>query len=106
MVRLAGLLGADDPEDIAQEAFIRLMGKCSQLADPQAALPYLRAIVCNLTRNRHRHLRVVRQRTPAAVDEASSEQTVMVREEHREVLAALTATLTAQARAETAGGTS
>jgi hypothetical protein len=27
MVRLAGLLGADDPEDIAQEAFIRLMNK-------------------------------------------------------------------------------
>ena len=25
MVRLAGLLGADDPEDIAQEAFTRLM---------------------------------------------------------------------------------
>jgi len=25
MVRLAGLLGADDPEDIAQEAFLRLM---------------------------------------------------------------------------------
>jgi RNA polymerase sigma factor (sigma-70 family) len=89
MVRLAGLLGADDPEDIAQEAFIRLMGKRAQLSDPQAALPYLRAIVCNLTRNRHRHLRVVRLRTPAAVDEASSEQTVMVREEHREVLAAL-----------------
>ncbi len=26
MVRLAGLLGADDPEDIAQEAFIRTVG--------------------------------------------------------------------------------
>jgi hypothetical protein len=31
MVRLAGLLGADDPGDIAQEAFIRLRGKRSQL---------------------------------------------------------------------------
>jgi DNA-directed RNA polymerase specialized sigma24 family protein len=27
MVRLAGLLGADDPEDIAQEAFARLMNR-------------------------------------------------------------------------------
>ncbi len=37
MVRLAGLLGADDPEDIAQEAFIRLMNKRPELTDPQAA---------------------------------------------------------------------
>lgn len=89
MVRLAGLLGADDPEDIAQEAFIRLMNKRPELTGPQAVLPYLRAIVCNLTRNRHRHLRVVRLRTPAGVDEASSEQAAILREDHREVIAAL-----------------
>src|SRR5579864_8070678 len=89
MVRLAGLLGADDPEDIAQEAFVRLMNKRPELTDPQAALPYLRAIVCNLTRNRHRHLRVVRLRTPAGVDEGSSEQAAILREDHREVIAAL-----------------
>jgi RNA polymerase sigma factor (sigma-70 family) len=89
MVRLAGLLGADDPEDIAQEAFTRLMRR--HLAEPQAALGYLRAIVVNLTRNRHRHLSVVRRRTPAAVDEASSEQAAIVREDHREVIEALAA---------------
>jgi RNA polymerase sigma factor (sigma-70 family) len=89
MVRLAGLLGADDPEDIAQEAFIRLMNKRPQITDPHAALPYLRAIVCNLTRNRHRHLRVVRLRTPAAVDEGSSERAAILRENHREVIDAL-----------------
>ena len=82
MVRLAGLLGADDPEDIAQEAFLRLMNARPRLEDPQAALPYLRAIVCNLTRNRHRHLRVVRQRTPAGVDEGSSEQAAILAEGH------------------------
>ncbi len=87
MVRLAGLLGADDPEDIAQEAFTRLMRR--RLPEPQAALGYLRAIVVNLTRNRHRHLRVVRMRTPAAVAEGSSEQAVILREDHREVIAAL-----------------
>ena len=87
MVRLAGLLGADDPEDIAQEAFTRLMRR--QLDEPRAALGYLRAIVVNLTRNRHRHLRVVRMRTPAGVDEGSSEQAAIVREDHREVIAAL-----------------
>ncbi len=87
MVRLAGLLGADDPEDIAQEAFTRLMRR--RLPEPQAALGYLRAIVVNLTRNRHRHLRVVRMRTPAAVAEGSSEQAAILREDHREVIAAL-----------------
>jgi DNA-directed RNA polymerase specialized sigma24 family protein len=62
MVRLADLLGADDPEDIAQEAFARLLKRHDTLRDPDAALAYVRAIVCNLTRNRHRHLRVVRLR--------------------------------------------
>jgi RNA polymerase sigma factor (sigma-70 family) len=89
MVRLANLLGADDPEDIAQEAFARLIRKHGSLRSSEAALAYVRASVCNLTRNRHRHLRVVRLRTPAAHHEDSSEQVVMVREDHREVLAAL-----------------
>jgi RNA polymerase sigma factor (sigma-70 family) len=89
MVRLAGLLGADDPEDIAQEAFTRLMNSHPRTGDGQSALPYLRAIVVNLTRNRHRHLRVVRLRTPAAVEEGSSEQAAIANEDHREILAAL-----------------
>src|SRR6185369_16206524 len=73
MVRLADLLGADDPEDIAQEAFARLIRKTGSLRDPAAALAYVRSTVCNLVRNRHRHLRVARQRTPSRPDEASSE---------------------------------
>jgi RNA polymerase sigma-70 factor (sigma-E family) len=89
MVRLADLLGADDPEDIAQEAFARLIRKQGSLRDPGSALAYVRASVCNLTRNRHRHLRVVRLRTPTARDEDSSEQAAILREDHREVLAAL-----------------
>lgn len=89
MVRLAGLLGADDPEDIAQEAFARLMRR-PLMPDTDPA-PYLRAIVCNLTRNRHRHLRVVRAKTPAAVNEPSSEQAAILREDHAEVIAALAA---------------
>jgi RNA polymerase sigma-70 factor (sigma-E family) len=89
MVRLANLLGADDPEDIAQEAFARLIRRHDSLRDPAAALAYVRTSVCNLTRNRHRHLRVVRLRTPAARHEDSSEQAVILREDHREVLAAL-----------------
>jgi RNA polymerase sigma-70 factor (sigma-E family) len=91
MVRLADLLGADDPEDIAQEAFARLIRKAGSLRDPDAALAYVRTTVCNLVRNRHRHLRVVRLRTPSGQDEASSEHAVMIREDHRELLAALAA---------------
>jgi hypothetical protein len=37
MVRLADLLGADDPEDIAQEAFARLIRKHDVLRDPGSA---------------------------------------------------------------------
>jgi len=91
MVRLADLLGADDPEDIAQEAFARLIRKAGSLRDPASAIGYVRSTVCNLVRNRHRHLRVVRLRTPRAHDEVSSEHAVMVREDHRELLAALAA---------------
>jgi RNA polymerase sigma-70 factor (sigma-E family) len=91
LVRLAGLLGADDPEDIAQEAFARLLRCYVSLRDADAALGYVRATVCNLTRNRHRHLRVVRLRTPAErpADAESSEQAALLREEQREVIAAL-----------------
>ena len=89
MVRLAGLLGADDPEDIAQEAFARLIRKAGSLRDPAAALAYVRSTVCHLVRNRHRHLRTARLRTPSGQDEASSEHVVMIREDHRELLAAL-----------------
>jgi RNA polymerase sigma-70 factor (sigma-E family) len=93
LVRLAGLLGADDPEDIAQEAFARLLRRYDSLRDADAALGYVRATVCNLTRNRRRHLRVVRLRTPAEcpADVESSEQAALSREEQREVIAALAA---------------
>ncbi|TMR16516.1 sigma-70 family RNA polymerase sigma factor [Nonomuraea turkmeniaca] len=88
LVRLAGLLGADDPEDIAQEAFARLHTR--RLRDDGAALAYLRATVCNLTRNRLRHLRLVRLRRPDPPEPArSSEHDVLVAEEHRELLAAV-----------------
>ena len=91
LVRLAGLLGADDPEDIAQEAFARLLRRYGSLRDAGAALGYVRATVCNLTRNRRRHLRAARLRTPAErpADVESSEQAVLLREEQREVIAAL-----------------
>ncbi|GGK67781.1 RNA polymerase sigma24 factor [Sphaerisporangium melleum] len=93
MVRLAGLLGADDPEDIAQEAFARLHQKMGRLREADAAVPYLRAIVCNLTRNRVRHLRLARLRRSEAgepaVTQHSGEQAFLVAERHRDLLAAV-----------------
>ncbi len=61
MTALAMFLGADDPEDIASEAFARLLERRHRLTDPGAAVGYLRAIVVNLSRSRVRHLGVVRR---------------------------------------------
>jgi RNA polymerase sigma factor (sigma-70 family) len=93
MARLAAMLGADDPEDVAQEAFVRLHRRTRTLRDPGAAVGYLRATVVNLTRSRLRHLAVVRRhadtapRPPALV--ASAEQAVLTRESHHELVVAL-----------------
>ncbi|GAB2455482.1 SigE family RNA polymerase sigma factor [Streptosporangium sandarakinum] len=90
MVRLAGLLGADDPEDIAQEAFARLHARRARLRDDGAAVAYVRSIVCNLTRNRLRHLRLARLRRPEPPPDAhSGEHHALVAERHRELLAAV-----------------
>lgn len=61
MKRLAFLLGADDAENIAQEAFARLHRRWRTLREP---MRYLHRTVVNLSRSRVRHLGVVR-RTPA-----------------------------------------
>lgn len=75
MVRLAALLGADDPENIAQEAFVQLHLHQDRLRDVAAARAYLRTTVTNLTRKRHRHLRVVhRHRTAAETVGVSAEE--------------------------------
>jgi RNA polymerase sigma-70 factor (sigma-E family) len=90
MVRLAAMLGADDPEDVAQEAFVRLHGRTGALRDPHAAVGYLRTTVVNLTRSRLRHLSVVRRapdETPQ--DVASAEQDAVRREAGRDLVAAL-----------------
>lgn len=90
MTRLATLLGADDPENLVQEAFLRLHRKWSAVKDPQAATGYLRTIVVNLARSEHRHLRVVRRHTLSLVRDAPSAQDTAARwAEHADVLQAL-----------------
>jgi RNA polymerase sigma factor (sigma-70 family) len=96
MTRLAAMLGADDPEDIAQEAFVRLHRRRRALRDPHASLGYLRTTVVNLSRSRVRHLAVVRRnqptRTPAAESTGSAESAehqAVRREDARELVVAL-----------------
>lgn len=91
LLRLAHLLGADDPEDVVQEAFVRLHSRHRTLRDPRAALPYLRATVCNLTRSRLRQLRIARRHNAGqlVLDVPSVEQEAVSREDVRELLAAL-----------------
>jgi RNA polymerase sigma factor (sigma-70 family) len=89
-VRLAGLLGADDPEDVAQEAFARLHQHRGGLREPAAALAYVRRTAVNLANSRLRHLRVVR-RTPGDVPRtgASAEDTVVAAHRVDALLAAV-----------------
>ena len=90
MVRLAAMLGADDPEDVAQEAFVRLHGRNRPLRDSHAAVGYLRTTVVNLTRSRQRHLSVVRRHPEnAPPDVASAEHDAVRREAGRDLVAAI-----------------
>ena len=90
MVRLATLLGADDPEDLVQEAFFAVFGKWRKLRDTSTANAYLATAVVNRTRSRHRRLAVARRLAPPAPPHPEHpEDRVMLRAEHAEVMNAL-----------------
>lgn len=91
MVRLAGLLGADDPENVAQEAFARLHAALPRLREETAAIAYVRRIVVNLARSRARHRAVVTRWQPALLpdDVEPAEDTALRRDDARQLFAAL-----------------
>ena len=90
MVRLAHLLGSDDPENAAQEAFSRLHARMSRLDEPEKAVGYLRTCLVNLTRSRHAHLSVAGRYTPPAeAHAASAEQLAISRSDHDIIISAL-----------------
>ena len=98
MVALATLLNAEDAENVAQEAFVRLHAKQKLLRDAFAARAYLRTTVVNLTRSSHRHLSVVRKHREASdVLPRGVEDTVMASLGNAHVLKAL-ATLSSRHR--------
>jgi RNA polymerase sigma-70 factor (sigma-E family) len=89
LVRLATLLGADDPEDVVQEAFCKLYAAWHRIRDAHP-LPYLHRIVTNEVRSRHRRqLTAWRHAPPPEPPLGSAEETVIVRAEHRLLLEAL-----------------
>jgi RNA polymerase sigma factor (sigma-70 family) len=91
VVRLAYLLGADDPEDVAQEAFCRLYGSTSVVTAPRS---YLDRIVVNLVRDRAKRRRrgdaaLVLLRAGQADAVGPSDQAALRGAESRAVLEAL-----------------
>lgn len=91
MLRLAALLGADDPENLVAEAYYQIYRKWRRLRDAEAAAAYLRSTVCNLTRMRIRHLQVARKHVENPPDDsvASAESTALLHDDQRVLIDAL-----------------
>lgn len=91
MLRLAVLLGADDPENVVAEAYYQIYRKWRRLRDTEAAEAYLRSTVCNLTRMRIRHLQVARKHEEKPTEEvvASAESTALLHDDQRVLIDAL-----------------
>jgi RNA polymerase sigma-70 factor (sigma-E family) len=96
MVRLAALLGADDPEDVAQEAFARFDQRREALPADVNAAAYLRTTVINLTRSRLRHLRVSRRFAADIPLVESAEILAVLSDDRRRVIRALSTLTTRQ----------
>jgi RNA polymerase sigma-70 factor (sigma-E family) len=97
LVKLAKIMLGDQAvaEDIVQDAFLGLYRKWPSLADQDRALAYLRASVLNGCRTAHRG-RTRRDRAllffvPKAEGIASAEESALIGEANREVMAALRA---------------
>jgi RNA polymerase sigma-70 factor (sigma-E family) len=92
LVRLAVLMVGDQPtaEDVVQDAFLALYRRWPSLKDPDRALAYARASVLNGCRMVHRTNSRHEGITLAAPDDTeSAEETALLGEASREVLAAL-----------------
>jgi RNA polymerase sigma-70 factor (sigma-E family) len=92
LVRLAVALVDSEAtaEEVVQDAFVNTLRRWSQIEDVSVAEGYLRRAVVNGARDRLRRRRVRRVlHVPDPVAPAGPDELVVLREEHREVLAAL-----------------
>jgi RNA polymerase sigma factor (sigma-70 family) len=90
MLRLATLLGADDPENVVAEAYYQIYRKWRKLRAADSAEAYLRSVVCNLTRMRIRHLQAARKHVEApAGSVASAETSALLHDDQRALVSAL-----------------
>ncbi len=77
-------------EDLVQEAFIRLARSAHRIRDERKAAAYLRSIVLNLARDHNRRgLVSLRHRLPLDDQQASTEDVVVLAEDHEQVVEAL-----------------
>jgi RNA polymerase sigma factor (sigma-70 family) len=97
LVRLATLLGADDPENVVAEAFYQLYRRWRKLHDKSAAEFYVKSVVCNLTRMRIRHLLVARRHLQASAAQlplqgetvGSAESLALLHDDQRQLVTSL-----------------
>lgn len=87
LTRLAALLGAREPEDVVQEAFVRLYAARARVREPEV-VPYLNRIVVNEVRSRarrhrvaigKRHLLAIADSSPAASGDRTAVLTELAR---------------------------
>ena len=88
LLRLAIVLTGDHglAEELVQEAFVRLH-RASRPPATGAERAYLRRTVINLSHGHHRHLRVVRRRTPDRVAEGAAAELDVVRRDDQRLVA-------------------
>ena len=94
MVRFAAFLtgDVDAAQDIAQEAFVRLLDAWDRIVDPERADAYLKATIVNLVRGEHRRRETaVRRGQPHLSLVASAEDDAIGRVGRQHVLDAVSA---------------
>jgi RNA polymerase sigma-70 factor (sigma-E family) len=94
MVRFAAFLTGDvhSAQDIAHDAFVRLLDAWDRIADPERADAYLKATIVNLVRGEHRRREVAARRSsPHLALVASAEDDALGRAGRQGVLDAVSA---------------
>lgn len=99
MFRLAHLLGSDDPENVAQEAFVRVHSRWAKLRSQEAAVAYLRTVVVNLVRTTRKRTSLSRLRPSGQTNsDIESAETTAIRRSQDSLIFDALMTLSARQR--------